>query len=102
MNQYDVNLILNPNLSSEQVATERSYTEETIKAAGAEVISLQELGNRRLAYPIQKDREGYLMYFTIKAAGNPLKSIGDTLRLRDHIRRVLIVRDHPEWKTKKD
>ena len=35
MNQYDLNLILNPNLSSEQVLTEKEYVEATLKNAGA-------------------------------------------------------------------
>ena len=37
----------------------------------------------------------------IKAAGNPEKDIASSLRLRDNVRRVLVVKDRPEWKTKK-
>ena len=39
--------------------------------------------------------------YTIKASGNPEGSIASSLRLRDNVRRVLVVRDRPEWKTKK-
>ncbi|WP_221090067.1 30S ribosomal protein S6 [Deinococcus aquaedulcis] len=101
MNQYDLNLILNPNLSAEQVGIEKEYIESTLKGAGAEISTLDELGNRRLAYAVNKDREGYYLMYTIKAAGNPEKDIASTLRLRDHVRRVLVVKDRPEWKTKK-
>ncbi|MBB6098934.1 small subunit ribosomal protein S6 [Deinobacterium chartae] len=101
MYQYDLNLILNPSLSSEQVAIEKDYIENTVKNAGGEIVGLEELGNRRMAYAIQKEREGYYLYYTIKTSGNPVQSIGDVLRLRDHIRRVQIVKDRPEWKTKK-
>lgn len=101
MTQYDLNLILNPNLSSEQVLTEKEYVEATVKNAGAEIVKVDEIGNRRLAYSIEKDREGYYLYYTIKASGNPLTTIGDVLRLRDHVRRVVLVKDRPEWKTKK-
>ncbi|MDV6375663.1 30S ribosomal protein S6 [Deinococcus arenicola] len=101
MNQYDLNLILNPNLSAEQVQIEKDYIENTVKNSGAELSNLDDLGNRRLAYAIEKDREGYYLMYTIKAGGNPEKDIASTLRLRDHIRRVLVVKDRPEWKTKK-
>lgn len=101
MTQYDLNLILNPNLSSEQVLTEKEYVEATVKNAGGEIVKLDEIGNRRLAYSIEKDREGYYLYYTINAGGNPLTTIGDVLRLRDHVRRVVLVKDRPEWKTKK-
>ena len=101
MNQYDLNLILNPNLSAEQVQIEKEYIETTLKNSGAEMSNLDDVGNRRLAYAIDKDREGYYLMYTIKASGNPEKEIASTLRLRDHVRRVLVVKDRPEWKTKK-
>lgn len=101
MNQYDLNLILNPNLSAEQVQIEKEYIETTLKNNGAEMSNLDDVGNRRLAYAIDKDREGYYLMYTIKAGGNPEKEIASTLRLRDHVRRVLVVKDRPEWKTKK-
>ncbi|GGL77439.1 30S ribosomal protein S6 [Deinococcus aerolatus] len=101
MNQYDLNLILNPNLSAEQVQIEKDYIETTLKNNGAEMSNLDDVGNRRLAYAIEKDREGYYLMYTIKAGGNPEKEIASTLRLRDHVRRVLVVKDRPEWKTKK-
>ncbi|GGJ89642.1 30S ribosomal protein S6 [Deinococcus aquiradiocola] len=101
MNQYDLNLILNPSLSAEQVLTEKEYIESTVRNAGAEISKLDEVGNRRLAYAVSKDREGYYLMYTIKASGNPEGSIAASLRLRDHVRRVLVVKDRPEWKTKK-
>ena len=101
MQQYDLNLILNPNLSAEQVQIEKEYIENTVRNAGGEVSNLDELGNRRLAYQVAKDREGYYLMYTIKAEGNPEKDIATNLRLRDHVRRVLVVKDRPEWKTKK-
>ncbi|MFC6592022.1 30S ribosomal protein S6 [Deinococcus lacus] len=99
--QYDLNLILNPNLSAEQVQIERDFIENTVKNAGGEVVNLDDLGNRRLAYAIEKDREGYYLMYTIKMDGNPEVSVSSNLRLRDNVRRVLVVRDRPEWKTKK-
>lgn len=101
MNTYDLNLILNPSLSAEQVATEKDYIENAVKSSGSELVNVDEAGNRRLAYSIAKEREGYFLFYTIKSSGNPEKQIGSLLRLRDNVRRVLIVRDRPEWKTKK-
>lgn len=101
MNQYDLNLILNPNLSAEQLQIEREYIETTVKNAGAEIAHLDDVGNRRLAYAVNKDREGYYLMYTIRAGGNPEQDIASSLRLRDNVRRILVVKDRPEWKTKK-
>ena len=35
MQQYDLNLILNPNLSAEQVQIEKDYIENAVRGAGA-------------------------------------------------------------------
>lgn len=101
MNQYDLNLILNPNLSAEQVQIEKDYIENTVRSNGAEITNLDDLGNRRLAYAVNKDREGYYLMYTIRAGGNPEQTIAAPLRLRDNVRRILVVKDRPEWKTKK-
>lgn len=102
MQQYDLNLILNPNLSAEQLQIEKDYIENAVKSVGGEITGLEEReGNTRLAYHIGKDREGRILFYTIKASGNPEKDIASSLRLRDHVRRVLVVKDRPEWKTKK-
>lgn len=101
MSNYDINLILNPNLSADQVAVEKEYVENTVRAAGAEIVDVEDAGNRRLAYAVQKDREGYFVFYRVTMAGNPEKAVASVLRLRDNIRRVLVVKDRPEWKTKK-
>ena len=101
MNQYDLNLILNPNISAEQVQIEKDYIENTLRGNGAEITNLDDLGNRRLAYAVGKDREGYYLMYTIRAGGNPEQTIAAPLRLRDNVRRILVVKDRPEWKTKK-
>ncbi|WP_104989625.1 30S ribosomal protein S6 [Deinococcus sp. NW-56] len=101
MNQYDLNLILNPNISAEQVQIEKDYIENTLRSNGAEITNLDDLGNRRLAYAVNKDREGYYLMYTIRATGNPEQTIAAPLRLRDNVRRILVVKDRPEWKTKK-
>lgn len=101
MNTYDLNVILNPNLSSEQLETEKNYIENAVRGAGAEIADSKDSGVQRMAYAINKERDGHYLAYTIKASGNPEASISGSLRLRDHVRRVLLVRDRPEWKTKK-
>ncbi len=101
MAQYDLNLILNPNISAEQVETEKEFIKRAVEAAGGEITNLDEPGNKRLAYAINKIREGYYLMYTIQMEGNPEKDVASNLRLRDNIYRVLVVKDRPEWKTKK-
>jgi small subunit ribosomal protein S6 len=96
MVNYDLNVILNPSLDAAQLAVEKEYIENAIKNAGGTIVTLDEWGNRRMAYHIKKDREGYYLIYKLEMA------IQTSLRLRDHVRRLLVVRQRPEWKTKKE
>jgi small subunit ribosomal protein S6 len=101
MAAYDLNLILNPSLDAAQLATEKEYIENAIKNAGGVVTTLEEWGNRRMAYAIQKEREGYYLIYKLEMPQDKTNAIQTSLRLRDHIRRVLVVKQRPEWRTKK-
>ncbi|MER3444404.1 MAG: 30S ribosomal protein S6 [Meiothermus sp.] len=100
MPQYDLNLVLNPNLDGAQVALEKDLIQQAITRHGATVKAVDEWGQRRMAYPIQKDPEGYVLFYTLEMEGASAQPLEKELRLRDNVRRVLIIRDRPEWRKK--
>lgn len=100
--QYDLNVILEPQLDETQLQTEKDAIQTQIERAGGEIIELDEWGNRRLAYPIRKHNEGYYLIYRLHLSGTAPKTIEAALRQRDNVMRVLVVKDRPEWKTKKE
>ena len=98
--QYDLNVILDPNLSETQVATEKDAVAAQIERDKGDVIELDEWGNKRLAYPIRKQSEGYYLIYTLNLPVDTPKVIETALRQRDNVMRVLAVKDRPEWKTR--
>ena len=102
MVNYDLNVILNPSLDAAQLLVEKEYIENAIKNAGGSIVTLEEWGNRRMAYHIKKDREGYYLIYKLEMAADQTNAIQTSLRLRDHVRRLLVVHQRPEWKTKKE
>ncbi|MBO1436520.1 30S ribosomal protein S6 [Meiothermus sp. CFH 77666] len=101
MPQYEVNLILNPNLDGAQAAQEKDIIKSVLERHGAQIKNIDDWGNRRLAYPIQKDPEGNVVFYTVEMAGGSNAALQRELRLRDHVRRVTILRDRPEWRNSK-
>lgn len=99
--QYDLNLILDPNLSEQQLQTEKDAVATQLERVGGEVIEVDEWGSRRLAYPIRKLNEGYYIIYRLKLSGETPKTLEAALRQRDNVMRVLVVKDRPEWKTRK-
>ena len=98
---YDLNLILDPNLSEQQLQTEKDAVTAQVERVGGEIVEVDEWGSRRLAYPIRKQGEGYYIIYRLKLSGETPKSIEAALRQRDNVMRVLVVKDRPEWRTRK-
>lgn len=101
MSEYDLNVILMPGLNETQLQAEKDAVSTQIERAEGELLSVDEWGARRLAYPIQKLNEGYYIIYRLKLSGETPKVIESALRQRDNVMRVLVVKDRPEWKTRK-
>lgn len=99
--EYDLNLILDPNLNEQQVQLEKDAVNAQVERSEGEIASLDEWGNKRLAYPIRKQNEGYYLIYRLKLPLSAPKTLESNLRLRDNVMRVLAVRERPEWHTRK-
>ena len=99
--KYDLNVILDPSLTEAQIQTEKDAVATQVERAAGTILDLDEWGIRRLAYPIRKGNEGYYLIYRLELSGTTPKTIEAALRQRDNVMRVLVVKDRPEWKTKK-
>jgi small subunit ribosomal protein S6 len=99
---YDLNVILDPTLSEQQLQTEKDAVTVQIERAEGEITGLDEWGVKRLAYPIRKLTEGYYLIYRLQLANDKPKVVEAALRQRDNVMRVLVVKDRPEWRTKKE
>ncbi len=99
---YDLNVILDPGLSEQQLQTEKDAVVAQVERAEGEIVDLDEWGVRRLAYPIRKLNEGYYLIYRLKMPSEKPKAIEAALRQRDNVMRVLVVKDRPEWRTRKE
>lgn len=101
MHPYDLNVILDANLNETQLQTEKDAIAAQVEKAGGEVANLDEWGARRLAYEIRKQAEGYYLIYTLRLPPEAPKALEAGLRLRDNVMRALVIRDRPEWRTRK-
>ncbi len=99
--RYDLNVILVPHLNETQLQAEKDAVAAQVERAGGEIVELDEWGTRRLAYQIRKFNEGHYLIYRLDLDGTAPKTIEAALRQRDNVMRVLVVKDRPEWKTKK-
>lgn len=95
-NTYELTYIVNSVISDEQVKDMVSRITAYVTENGGDIIEVDEWGARRLAFPIQKKRNGYYvnMYFT--APGDMIPRLERTLEIDDNILRYLTLRMDPQ------
>ncbi len=64
MRHYEVTFIVDPVLSGDEVKSAAEQVQKELKGFGVEIIAVDELGLRQLAYPINKRSSG--VYYTIE------------------------------------
>ena len=92
MRRYEVNIVLNPNLDQSQLALEKEIIQRALENYGARVEKVEELGLRRLAYPIAKDPQGYCLWYQVEMPEDRVNDLARELRIRDNVRRVMVVK----------
>ena len=91
MNHYEAVFILNPVLSEVQVKETVSKFENFLTSRGAEMVSKEDWGLKKLAYAIQHKKSGFYHLFEYKAPAEILIAFETELRREERIMRFLNV-----------
>ena len=92
MNHYETVFILNPVLSDTQIKETVQKFNDYLVSKGAEMISKEDWGLKKLAYPIQKKKSGFYHLLDYKVAGEAISSFELEFRRDDSVMRYLTVR----------
>ena len=92
MNKYESVVIINPNLEAESIKAIIKKISDLINTNGT-VNSVEELGNKKLAYEIKKNKEGY--YVVIKFEANPalITELERVYRITDEVIKFIVVKE---------
>lgn len=91
-NTYELCYILNAVLNEEQTKDLVERVNKYITENGGEVLDVDEWGSRRLAYPIEKKRNGYYVNMHFKAPGALIVKLERAMEINDNILRYLTLR----------
>ncbi len=91
MNQYETVFILNPVLSETQVKETVMKFEEFLTSRGAEMVSKEDWGLKKLAYEIQNKKSGFYHLFEYKVAGDVIINLETEFRRDERVMRFLTV-----------
>ncbi|MDE2878811.1 30S ribosomal protein S6 [Candidatus Palauibacter soopunensis] len=92
MRDYEIVYIFRSSLTSEEIEAKLERYHAIISADGpGEVTASVHWGKRQLAYPIQKQPNGYYVVAQFASEPDPLRELERVLKLEDDVLRYLIV-----------
>ncbi|WP_457654123.1 30S ribosomal protein S6 [Rhodocaloribacter sp.] len=91
-NTYEFTYILNGALSDDQIKQLVKRIHKYIREHGGEILEVDEWGTRRLAYPINKKRNGYYVNLYFRGPGELVGRLERALEIDDNVLRYLTLR----------
>lgn len=89
---YETMYILRPDLGEEQLEQAISKYQNLIREQGAENLEIQHRGKRRLAYEINKHRDGIYVQMNYQGPGSLIAPLERAMRLSDEVIRYLTIK----------
>ena len=96
MRNYEIMFIVNPTVAEEEIDKINAQVESIVTSGGGKIEKIEKMGKRRLAYEIDKHREGYYVLFVIGANGEIVKECERRLRVMDPVIKYITVRTDEE------
>ncbi|WP_124067344.1 30S ribosomal protein S6 [Clostridium sp. E02] len=92
MNKYELTVVLNAKLEDEERAAEIEKVTGYITRFGGAVTNIDEWGKKRLAYEIQKMKEGFYYFIKFDGESNTPNELEQNIRIMESVIRYLCVR----------
>ena len=92
MRKYELVFIVQPELEEEAVNAFVENVQQIMRDNGGEVETAEQLGIRRLAYPIKKHEQGYYALIQAGLEQTAIQEVERALKLSEDVLRYLMVR----------
>ena len=92
MNKYEMMFIVKATMESENVKATAENMKKVVADLKGNVVEYKELGEKKLAYPIKKELNGYYFVMQFEATKEAESELSRKARLDENILRHLIVR----------
>ena len=92
MNKYELAVVVSAKIEDDARAAVIEKVKEMITRFGGNVTDVDEWGKRRLAYEIQKMKEGFYYVVQFDAPTSAPAEIESRIRIMDNVMRYLVVK----------
>lgn len=95
MVSYETMYILRPDVNEERLDQAINQYQEILTENGAEKLDTQHRGKRRLAYEIQRFKEGIYIQMNYDAPGAAIAKVEKAMRMSEDVIRYLTIKQSP-------
>jgi small subunit ribosomal protein S6 len=92
MRRYELMLVLRPDIAEDRVQAALDRTTRAISAADGQLVKVSPWGRRRLAYPINGQREGSYYIILFDGPSSTVAEVERGLRITEEVLRYLTTR----------
>ncbi len=92
MKNYELALVLISSLGEEEKLAQLEKVKELVVRFGGEITNVDDWGKRKLAYEINKQRDGFYYFIHFTAETQAPAEVESRLRIMESVLRYLIVR----------
>ena len=92
MNKYELAVVVSAKIEDDARAEVIEKVKDLITRVGGNVTDVDEWGKRRIAYEIQKMKEGFYYFIHFEAESTVPAELEQRIRIMDHVLRYLCVR----------
>jgi len=93
MTNYEIMYIINPTVMEDARGAIIEKVEAILTAATATELKTTKMGERKLAYPIEKKGTGFYVLTTFKAEGQNLQAVENKLNITEEVMRYIITKN---------
>ena len=91
MKSYELMYIIPSQSSDEEKEAKIALVNSMIEKDGGKIESVERIGNKKLAYEIEKKREGYYVLVNFTADASAPNKLGSLLAITNDITRFIVV-----------
>ena len=92
MNKYELAVVVSAKIEDEERAQVVEKCKALVERFGGTITEVDEWGKKRLAYEVQKMKEGFYYFIKFDAEGTVPAEIESRIRIMDNVIRYLCVR----------
>ena len=92
MNCYETLFVIKPTLTEEEIKGQIARVKEIVAEEGGEIKAIDDMGMRRLAYPIEKQERGYYSVIYYTAPSELVGELERQLRYNEEVLRFMPVK----------